>query len=151
MKRTMLALLIAMGCGGNAKNTPAPAPEPAPEPAPTEPDPAAATPQALYEECRERVENPQAESECQTDADCKAAGCSNEVCTTVAEAANIMTSCDVQPCFRVLDACGCHEGQCTWTLKAEVPAEAPAADPDAPKPGNSLPSSLPPTKGKVPG
>lgn len=148
MKRTMLAVVIAWGCGGNAKNTPAPAPEPevAPEPAPA---PEVATPQALYEECRDRVEGPQAEGECQTDADCKATGCGSEVCTTVAEAANVMTTCEDKPCFQVLDACGCHEGQCTWTVKAELPAAAPA--PDGPKPGNSLPSSLPPTKGQDPG
>ena len=163
MKRTMLALLLATGCGGNAKTTPdasadapaEPAPEeqPAPQPA-AEPQPAEVTPQSLYEECRDRVENPQADEECSSDADCKAPGCGSEVCTTAVAAADIMTTCEDKPCFEVLDTCGCHEGQCTWTLKAELPeapAPAPAPAPDDAKPGNALPPSLPPTKGKEPG
>ena len=161
MKRTMLAMLLIWGCGGNAKNTPdsqadgTPEPVPAPkaEPAPApEPAPLGVTPQSLYEECRERIENPQTEGECQTDADCKTAGCGGEVCTTVAEAANVMTTCEDRLCFSVLDACGCHEGQCTWTLKDQVPeGKVLVPAPGGGQPGNALPPSLPPTKGKGPG
>lgn len=151
MARTWMAVLVlAVGCGGNAKNNPkndgaeAPAPEPAPAPAP--PPPPVPTPAALYAECEARVEGAQKDGECTTDADCATAGCSGEVCTTTAEAANVMTACEDKLCFKVLDACGCHEGRCTWTLKAEVPeSQVPVA------PANRLPSSLPPTKAPADG
>lgn len=151
MVRTMLALLVlGVGCGGNAKNNPktdgAEQPVPAPEPAPAPPPEPVATPQALYDECRERVEGVQKADECKTDADCATAGCGSEVCTTTAEAANVMTACEDKLCFKILDVCGCHDGQCTWTLKAEVPAsQVPVA------PSNRLPSSLPPTKAPAEG
>ncbi|MEQ1507437.1 MAG: hypothetical protein ABMB14_34730, partial [Myxococcota bacterium] len=134
MARTLLVLVslastLALGC--NPKTAPeggtdeaADKPVPA-EPAPTEPTPApvpVATPQGLYDECRERVENPQKDDECKADADCATAGCGNEVCTTGGEKANVMTTCEDKQCFKVLETCGCHEGECTWTLKSEVPA-----------------------------
>ncbi|HHO52113.1 MAG TPA: hypothetical protein ENK18_14870, partial [Deltaproteobacteria bacterium] len=143
MKLVLTALLLAIGgCNAkNAPNTPEPAapepaaPEPAePEPAEPEPEPAA-TPASLYQACMDRVEQPEAAAECTTDEDCQKAGCSQEVCTTAVAAAEINTACDIQPCFSILDACGCTEGTCSWTLKEELPAgKAPA---------NPLPSSLP--------
>lgn len=93
-------------------------------PPPAVPDAArqAPTPASLYAECEQRVENPQAAGECTADADCAKAGCGSEVCTTMAAAAQVMTTCEDKLCFKVLDTCGCHDGQCTWTLKDEVPA-----------------------------
>jgi len=103
----------------------------------------APTPEGLYEECKARVEGPQAEGECEADADCKAAGCSTEVCTTVANANGIMTTCEGKLCFKILDTCGCNEGQCTWSLKSEVPPlEGPK--PADPLPPTRLPPSPPP-------
>ena len=140
MKDVMVALLLAWGC--NAKNTPTTEPLPEPvEPAPEPEPPAPETPQTLYAACHDRVELPQADAECESDEDCAKAGCSQEVCTTATQAAEINTICDVQPCFSVLEACGCTEGTCTWTLTAELP-EAPAEG----APGGSLPPSLPPTQ-----
>lgn len=128
--------------GAADAGTPAPAPEPVPEPAPTAPP----TPQSLYEECKERVESRnQAPGECKADADCKTAGCGAETCTTAADAANIMSTCEDKLCFKVLDTCGCHEGMCTWTLKAEVPALP--MTPPAPLPPNRLPPTPPPPAG----
>lgn len=112
---------------------PAPAPESEPAPVPTSAE--------LYAECQTRVEGPQKDDECKVDADCAKAGCGQEVCTTAAEAANITTTCEDKLCFKILDTCGCHEGECTWTLKPEVPA----SQIPVPGPAGSLPSSLPPT------
>ena len=147
MVRTIL-VLAAVGCAG--KNTPEgtkddpveqPTPAPAPAPAPTaDPAPAPAsggTPQSLYAECTDRVELPQKAAECKADADCATSGCGNEVCTTAAEKANVVTTCEDRLCFKVLDACGCHDGLCSWSLKAEVP--------ESQVPVSPLPSSLPPT------
>ncbi len=105
----------------------APPDEAEPEP---EPEPAKPTPESLYAECKDRVEGRQKEGECTTDADCKAAGCGSEVCTTVAEAAQVMTTCEARLCFKVLDTCGCHDGMCTWTLKEQVPDLPPTPPPE---------------------
>lgn len=133
----VMALLLIVSCG--QKNpTPdvqdAPPSDPAVEaPAPVEdaaPEPteggdataaAPATPASLYEECRGRVEGRETAGECETDADCQSAGCSQEVCTTKALAAEVMSTCEVRPCFSVLDACGCNDGVCAWSLKDSVP------------------------------
>jgi len=80
------------------------------------------TPRALYDECHDRVESPEAPSECSADSDCTRTGCGSEVCTTVAAAKEVMSTCEVLPCFSVLESCGCNEGTCQWTLKSEVPA-----------------------------
>ena len=85
----------------------------------------ATDPQALYAECRDRVESPQSEDECTADADCAKSGCSSEVCTTKVAGADLMTTCEHQACFEVLDACACQQGQCRWTLKG-----APQAPPE---------------------
>ncbi len=80
---------------------------------------AAAPPTAsnLYEGCRVRVEGVETSGECATDADCARTGCSGEVCVASASAGDVVTTCEVLPCFAALDACGCHEGVCGWTLK----------------------------------
>lgn len=130
-----VAAAVAGGC--NPKNsTPEPVPEPTPAPVP---EPVhVPTVKELYTECMERVENPQADAECKTDADCGTAGCGKEVCTTTAEVANINTTCEDKLCFKILDVCGCHEGHCTWTTKAEVPeGQIPTTN------GSALPPSLP--------
>jgi eight-cysteine-cluster-containing protein len=74
-------------------------------------------PRALYDGCRNRLERPESDGECSKDEDCGRAGCSQEVCTTQARAAEVITTCAVLPCFSVLDRCGCVDGKCTWTLK----------------------------------
>lgn len=75
-------------------------------------------PQSLYAGCKARVEGQETDGECSTDADCARAGCSREVCLPAAQAANVSTTCDVQPCFAVLDHCGCVAGRCSWSLKS---------------------------------
>lgn len=150
MVRTIL-VLAAFGCAG--KNTPegtdgtkdepvdqpgpvpAPVPVAAPEPSPVD----VGTPQSLYAECTDRVELPQKAAECKADADCATSGCGNEVCTTATEKANVVTTCEDRLCFKVLDTCGCHEGLCSWSLKATVPE---GQVPTSPLP-SSLPSTLP--------
>jgi eight-cysteine-cluster-containing protein len=73
-------------------------------------------PKALYAACRERVEGAEKDGECTTDADCAPTGCSREVCAP--KSVNVSTACDVQPCFAVLDHCGCVAGHCSWSLKS---------------------------------
>ena len=126
----VLALVVGQsgaslgGCGHAAPGS-SPAAVDAPEPvAATAPSPAPADPAALYASCRERVEGPEADGECATDADCAAAGCSREVCVSAATAAQIMTACDVEECFAVLSSCGCQAGRCQW-LVAATPPSAP--------------------------
>jgi len=84
------------------------------------PDAAAKTNSEMYAECQARVEGKEADAECTTDADCTKAGCSSEVCVTTAAAEGLTTACDIQPCFEVLDTCGCNEGRCNWTVKPDA-------------------------------
>lgn len=84
----------------------------------TAPGPASLDPASLYAGCRARVEGEEKAGECTVDADCARAGCSLEVCVPATTAPSVHTMCDVQPCFAVLDVCGCVSGQCTWSLKA---------------------------------
>lgn len=141
-----LLLLFALAC--TREGSPDAIPEPTPD-APSEAigdgvaDPVAAdetepvlgdpvagkTPADLYAECEARVEGQQQAGECTTDADCSRAGCSQEVCVTSAAAADVMTTCEIKPCFQVLDSCGCHDGVCSWTLKTEVPRGPKIPDP----------------------
>jgi eight-cysteine-cluster-containing protein len=140
-----LILLTILGCSG-ARTTPAapeasPAPTPAPEqvgsaPVPTagegtlvsapgggEPASAepARTPADLYAACRDRIEGPETDGECKSDADCVRAGCSQEVCAPSALAPEIVTTCEMLPCFKAVEACGCHDGRCTWTVREALP------------------------------
>ena len=93
-----------------------------------------ADPTQVYEACRERVEGPETAGECSTDADCVAVGCSQEMCVAASQS-GLMSTCERLPCFSVLDACGCVEGLCSWSVKApepetpEVPAEGGAVNP----------------------
>jgi eight-cysteine-cluster-containing protein len=104
----------------------------APEPAATQPvgEPPELpvdqpTPQMLYDQCKDRLEGPETDGECSTDADCGTAGCSQEVCVPVSKKAEIMTTCEIRPCFAAKDSCGCHEGRCTWTLKEHMEPALP--------------------------
>jgi eight-cysteine-cluster-containing protein len=90
---------------------------------------AARSPREAYEGCRDRVEGEDTPGECATDADCAPAGCGHEMCIPAARAGDVMSTCEVLPCFAVLDTCGCHAGVCTWTVKAELP---PLAHPPLP-------------------
>ena len=107
----------------------------------------ALSPDQLYGACEARVEGTSTPGECHTDSDCSRAGCSQEVCVATREVAEVMSTCERLPCFNTLDACGCHEGLCTWTLKAgesalrtipggpgSTPAAEPAPTPAAPPP-----------------
>jgi len=148
-----LFLVLLTGCGNKStaapdpapteEPAPAPDPEPAPEPAP-EPE-AEVTPASLYAECEGRVEGKTAEGECEKDEDCGTAGCGNEVCVTTLNAKDVMSTCDNKRCYDVLDTCGCHEGQCTWTLTEEVPEAKDIKGPKTELPKTKLPTKLPPT------
>jgi len=128
----LLSALALSGCGRGASTPPSePSPAPQPEPAATERAPAPSadsassnptTAQELYESCEARVEQPEADGECESDSDCVKGGCSSEICTTAAAAADLMTTCEVLPCFSVLDACGCVEGRCRWSIVDKGPA-----------------------------
>ncbi len=83
-------------------------------------DTAPADPAALYAACEARVEQPQSPGECATDGDCVTSGCSSELCVPKS-AGQMMTTCEVKPCFAVLQTCGCHDGQCTWTVGTAAP------------------------------
>jgi len=72
---------------------------------------------ALYAQCEDRLEQPESEGECSSDADCAPAGCSGERCITKAAAKDLMGTCEMLPCFQVVDTCGCVEGRCRWSLK----------------------------------
>lgn len=78
------------------------------------------TPQMLYDKCHDRLEGAEADGECTVDADCGRAGCSQEVCVPVAAKGDVITTCEILPCFGATEACGCHEGRCTWSLKERV-------------------------------
>ncbi len=133
-----LCLALVIGC---ADEDP---PEAPPAEAPAEEAPKAEAPktnvsaqtQALYDACGARVEGAQSAGECQADADCAPAGCSQELCVPLSvAAAGLNTPCDAEPCFQVLDACGCHEGMCTWTLKDAAAPTAPAGGTRLMQPG----------------
>jgi len=87
-------------------------------------------PGALYAQCRERVEGPEADGECSADADCAAGGCSGEICAPAHALDGVMGSCEVLPCFSVLDRCGCVEGRCAWSVKADARARPTIQLPD---------------------
>jgi len=83
----------------------------------------------LYQQCRSRLEGPEIPDECSTDEDCARAGCSSEVCTTRAAASEVMTTCEVLPCFQAVEACGCVEGRCRWSLADAMPSLEPLPAP----------------------
>ena len=109
----MFAIAL-FSCGGEAASV-APQPEVAPEAASASTQTAA----ERYAECKSRVELPEADGECASDPDCAVGGCNSTVCTTSAVVADgLMTTCDVEPCAEILDACRCAEGRCQWSLKS---------------------------------
>lgn len=147
------ALLAVSGCKKAEPTPDAPPLSPPPAAAPVAVDaPAAGPPPTtktatttaaeLYGACRERVERPEKDGECASDADCVASGCSQELCTSKAAAAEgLMSTCEMRPCFKVLDACGCVEGRCSWSLKELAPGEAalPGMGNPIPLPAGSVP------------
>lgn len=132
---SFVALVLVLGACGRRPTPPPEPPSGAPDLgaiAPTPPVAAPAeSPVELAATCEARIEQPEVAGECTTDADCARAGCSSEVCTAAASAGGVMTTCEVQPCFSVLDACGCVEGRCRWSIRDAVPA--PALPPLAPR------------------
>lgn len=59
---------------------------------------------------------------CGSDSDCGTGGCSGQVCTTAAEAAGIITTCEYRAeydCLK-LTSCGCVEGKCAWKETPEL-------------------------------
>lgn len=79
--------------------------------------------------CKERVEGASTPGECATAADCARAGCSQEVCVPATAAGDVMTTCEILPCFQMLDTCGCHEGVCAWTFREPAPRPLPPSLP----------------------
>ena len=151
MWRSLPLLIVLIACPRNPTT-----PEPAPDDAAPTVDlvgtvdggdvvadatdaPPQRTPAELYAECHDRVEGRSADGECTTDADCVAAGCSTETCITAEAAKGFMSTCEIKPCFAILDTCGCVEGQCSWSIKDTVPARNPL------KPATTLPTTLPNT------
>lgn len=138
----LIVLLAGVGAGCSNKGTGPSAParpgsqpvstartSPGQEPAPEEPaapelgDPvSSATPADLYAACADRLEQPEAAGECTTSDECAPAGCSAEKCITKVAAADLMSTCEVLPCFQAVEACACVEGQCRWSVRAEMPA-----------------------------
>lgn len=118
-------------------------PEPPADPVPVlAPEPgtftaAIHTPRSTYERCEARVEGADRAGECTSDADCVRAGCSSEVCVPRAEAEGLVTSCDKDACFDVLDQCLCAQGACRWTVK--LPPGALQKLPIVPKEAGSAP------------
>jgi eight-cysteine-cluster-containing protein len=82
-------------------------------------------PQALYDQCRTRLEGREVDGECAVDADCGRAGCSQEVCVPAAKKADVITTCEILPCFGAVEDCGCHEGRCTWKVRATLDPPVP--------------------------
>lgn len=121
----LVSIALFSGCSKEGR---APAPEVPQQPAKVEPaatpEPAAirlpTTPEGFYAMCEGRVEGPSEAGECSTDADCGTTGCSGEVCVATANA-DLTTTCELAPCFQVLDTCGCREGRCSWSLKPTLP------------------------------
>ena len=140
VKRMRVFFLFVVMCFGCRHDQSAPLGEPVAKPPvevvtkqapatnatePTTPGPVTPSPETLYQQCFERVEGAESDSECTTDEECAAAGCGGEVCTTTTLQPSVVTSCEARPCFQVLDRCGCKEGRCQWSLKTTVPVTPP--------------------------
>jgi len=147
--KTWVLAVGLVACGGADTPEPEtdgpPVEEPPPPPPEPEPEVKLPSPDELYAMCVDRVEKPQADAECTSDADCAKGGCGGEVCTTKEAVDGLTTTCEDKLCFKVLDTCGCVEGVCSWSLLDELPENAlPVERPDGTKPKGSLP----PTDGK---
>lgn len=140
---TALMLMFALGCAkdpapaetpaADNPTTTAPAEEPPAEEPPAEEPPAddkgskkgppnfggnvnvSADPAAAFEKYRDRLEGQEAAGECSADSECAPAGCSQEVCMPAG--AEVTTTCEVLPVYTILDACGCVDTKCQWSLK----------------------------------
>ena len=121
MNPVLLFLLLLLACG---RDQPSPPLEPIISSANQE-QRSGPTPESLYLQCEERVEGAETAGECSVDEDCVTGGCGSEVCTTAEAAKGLMTTCEARPCFQVLEACGCVEGLCKWSLKDELPPLQP--------------------------
>jgi eight-cysteine-cluster-containing protein len=129
-------LWMVLGCGSPALSTPDVAPdlahERAPHVAPAVPEPSLITGEQAYSRWHDRLELPEADGECTTNADCAVAGCGGEVCVSGARVAEVVTTCEVLPVFQVLDHCACQRARCAWQIKgspALTPIRVPAAAP----------------------
>jgi eight-cysteine-cluster-containing protein len=98
----------------------APADEPPSAPPAVALPPDSPPPEALYRQCHDRLEGREQDGECTVDADCATAGCSQEVCLPAARKGDVITTCEILPCFGAVEACGCHEGRCTWRVRTEL-------------------------------
>ena len=74
----------------------------------------------LYEGCKDRLELPESDNECEQDADCSRGGCGSELCIPTQLAKTMGSTCEVRPCFATLRSCGCQAGKCQWTLKEGI-------------------------------
>jgi eight-cysteine-cluster-containing protein len=126
MRILLMAAFIFAGCG---RGSSAPVPVSDRTPAPTAPHEQTARtedpepvrdPEALYLACEDRVEQPETDGECSVDEDCVRAGCSAETCVAKESAEELLSTCEILPCFEVLDVCGCQMGRCRWSLKATL-------------------------------
>lgn len=126
-------LLLLLACGGTRPGA-APPPEDAPSVVVTVPPAARGASKTPAGDCTQRVEGREQDGECVTDADCARAGCSQEVCVPAKAAGEVVTTCEILPCFATLDSCGCHEGRCSWTYKEPALQKFPVPPPAPPKP-----------------
>jgi hypothetical protein len=135
-----LCLMSCAGCERPVTEAPGPAAEQVVPIAPSEEPAPSFTVASLYADCRDRVEKPEEPQECTSDEECVRAGGSLEICTTVISSKDLISTAELRPCFRVLEACTCQDAQCTWTLTETLPPELEAHK------ENRLPGSLPLTK-----
>lgn len=88
----LISVIVIAAC----QPTQVPPPQPSPAPAPQPPPPS---------------------TECTADSECFVGGCSGEVCTTAAKAAEgLVTTCEYRAeyaCYK-LTSCGCVSGKCGW-------------------------------------
>lgn len=144
MRWISISSLWLMSCAGCDRPVVEPSSAPSAAPVTESPVPVAEAPvwtvESLYADCRDRVERPEAPSECTTNEDCTRTGGSMEICTTQVAAQDLISTAELRPCFRVLETCSCQEGMCSWTLKESLPEELD------PQMQNRLPGSLPLTK-----
>lgn len=142
MRWIPVSALVLMSCAGCDRPVEAAGPSGKPDVsvAPSEDPTSPFTVASLYADCRDRVEKPEEPGECTSDEECVRAGGSLEICTTVTASQDLISTAELRPCFRVLEACTCQDTQCSWTLKEQLPPEL------QPHKENRLPGSLPLTK-----
>lgn len=111
----LVAVIFVVVAGALACTKPPPATQAQPQPAT-----GARTPVfAKGDPKAERFEGATFKNACASDADCKMAGCSSEVCSADGE---ITTTCDVLPDQPRDASCGCVSHECVWYLDAAAPA-----------------------------